>query len=220
MFVPLDNERRRAFADDGSITSHVKRSAGVFRIVVSVREAFEQVELGQVDRVNVGAARSDDHCVRGSAFNNSNGLTECQQRRSIAAGDCVVWTLSVVLDRDVTGRHVRKSLEQPQWCDFPESIFAPPSELDDIVSQAVRCGIDEIFRSTGNPPAAIDDSQPRRVNATDLKRCVLHGHRSGGHSKLYVARHHLDELFAVDVFFGIEIANLGSQLGRITAVGH
>ena len=56
-----------------------------FWIVVAVREAFEQVELGQVDRVNVRAARSDDHRVRGSAFDDSNGLTECEDTVDVRA---------------------------------------------------------------------------------------------------------------------------------------
>jgi hypothetical protein len=53
VLVAFDEERRGTFADDGTVAFEVKRATGSSGVVGASGEAFEAVELGDVNRVNV-----------------------------------------------------------------------------------------------------------------------------------------------------------------------
>ncbi len=74
VLVAFDDERSGTFADYGTITFEVERTTGPSRVVGTSRQAFEAVKLGDINRVNVRTAGTDDHRVGSPGFNNPNGF--------------------------------------------------------------------------------------------------------------------------------------------------
>ncbi len=145
--------------------------------------------------MHASAGGPGDHAIGVASADGPRGLGEGEQAGCFAVRQGVVRTAQIVVDRNVTGRHVRQVLQQPQRRHLAEAFAAPAVEfeLPARISAKGDC-VGVVRRHREHIVASEDHAGPfRRGVARDeagVGQCFL----SRGDAHLGFAAHQLDAL--------------------------